>query len=195
MAQVMGYRGSFTLVLPFCSVIFDDSWKFLGVLALACSVGFPGKRSAICECSEIVCPVNPVHCTADTSVSAGLLCAKCEPGSFSTDTSDCTRCPTGMLSPIGATSVQNCSAQPLYTGCFIDRESVDHGRDMPGKRLSMGRDASLEVCKSLSICCHPSSVLLKRRSNVPPMGGAGAAALTMQYRQWRQWLALHKFCQ
>ena len=55
----------------------------------------------------------------------------------------------GRVAHPGATSVDNCTAEPLYVGCFEDRESQANGRDLRGARFSMAADASVAHCAHL----------------------------------------------
>ena len=58
----------------------------------------------------------------------------------------CIRCPMGRASLPESPSADDCTMQPLYVGCFEDRESATDGRDMRGSRLSMGMHASVKTC-------------------------------------------------
>ena len=113
----------------------------------SCSVPISGLSSAVCECAPLECPATPVVC----AVPAGMAnqCAACRAGTYSNDTSACVTCPAGLDSPVGSTALQNCSASPLYLGCFIDRENALEGRDMTGKRFAMPQNASLGTCSAL----------------------------------------------
>ena len=61
----------------------------------------------------------------------------------------CTTCPTGLLSPEGSTSSVNCTTTRPFLGCMQDRMSIEDRRDLDGKEVKMGANASLGDCRKL----------------------------------------------
>ena len=78
----------------------------------------------------------------------GTTCALCPVGQYAgtTGTTTCTSCPSGQLSVVGSTSVAACTAEPMYLGCFADKEELSFGRDLAGAVTQMGETASPSQC-------------------------------------------------
>ena len=91
----------------------------------------------------VPCPIG----TYDHDTDAGNVCEPCPRSTYqdAAGTTACTPCPSGTVSGLGSKSLSDCTAQPLYVGCFDDRESFVDGRDLSGARFTMGSAASVQA--------------------------------------------------
>jgi hypothetical protein len=106
----------------------------------------------------------PNACCLAGSVGNQSSCSYCDPGSYDHDAhaaSPCEICPAdtyqgqpGATScttcsearPLSEPGSHSCTTQPVYVGCFADRESLTDARDLQAARRSMGSAVALGVC-------------------------------------------------
>ena len=57
-------------------------------------------------------------------------------------------CPNGLVTPVGARSVAECSSEARYLGLYADQESFTHSRDLAAGTVlfHMGSNASVAMC-------------------------------------------------
>ena len=126
-----------------------DEHNFWGQVALIASAKTIAAETIAAAETCIACPPGRFdHDAADGAVSPGSACVDC-PADFyqhATGQVQCLACPRGRVSPTESTSILDCTDTPDYRGCYADRETPSDGRDLAGRRTSMGSRASLEVC-------------------------------------------------
>lgn len=146
-------------------------WLHDSIHVLSCLQLMPYGASIEAEATAssepcIQCPAGQFdHDAANGATSPGSACVDCPPDTFEdiAGSITCTDCPRGRVSPIGSSSLDQCTNTPDYRGCYSDRETISEGRDLTGARTTMSdgvlcttRTASSSAYSSMtaSTVCH-----------------------------------------
>ena len=136
----------------------------LGSCEFSCAIDTDADNSVVCcadnspDPTTIIVEPQPLPTCSDCAPGyhdgdsdASTPCTACPVGTFANGTGsvECTPCPGGLMTEVGADSLTDCKVTPVYVGCFDDPASETQRHDLDGVMVAMGSGASMATCQAI----------------------------------------------